>query len=264
MIVTAGNHQTLALSAGEVLTIVGGAVSSGSVYRLADSVGGQATLAGTIAASETATFGPYSGAARLDVVCDTGFLTYSSGLATPLSQTDLTNLDPITATAVELNAVADLSVNGAVVKAKVIPITTAPTGAEQDTAFDLPAKASLLDVLVDVTTAEATGATKTIDVGLKASESGGDADGFAVGLSVSSAGLKRGQATVTAGVFSANTRGAMLSDYAVGTNADDRGLYREKPFRSDSVTAKSVVYTAGSNDWVEFRGSLILIYVEVA
>src|SRR6185437_12449420 len=72
---------------------------------------------------------------------------------------------------------------GAVIRSQAIAIDSTPTGAEQDTGWDLPAKAMVLDVLVDVETAEATGGTKTMTVGLKSSESGGDADGFAVGLS---------------------------------------------------------------------------------
>src|SRR3990167_9855574 len=70
-------------------------------------------------------------------------------------------------------------------------IGAAPTGSEQDTGIDLPAKCIVRDVFVDVTTAETTGATKTMNVGLLASESGGDADGFLVGISFVAAGLLR-------------------------------------------------------------------------
>lgn len=264
MIVSAGSHQTLSLTAGEVLTVVASAAGAGSVYRLADSVGGQATLAGAISAAATQTFGPFGDTARFDIVVATGYLTYTMASSTPLTQVDETALTGTTATATELNASADLSVNGAVIKTKVIAITSTPTGSEQDTGWDLPAKGVLLDVFIDVTTAEATGGTKTIDVGLLSSESGGDADGFIAALSVSATGVKRGQAGVTTGVLSSNTRGALLADYTAGTNADDRGLYREKPHLLTSVTARSVTYTAKSSDWAEFRGSLVILYVEIA
>src|SRR3990167_1491907 len=59
-----------------------------------------------------------------------------------------------------------------------VPIAAGLTTGAKDTTVDLPTKGIVLDVFVDVTTAESTGSTKTIDVGLLASESGGDADGF--------------------------------------------------------------------------------------
>lgn len=176
----------------------------------------------------------------------------------------------ITATPSEINAVADVSVNGGIVKVKKLSISAAPTGSEQDTAFDLPAKSIVLDVLVDVTAAEATGGTKTLDVGLLASEFGGDADGFIDGLSVSTTGLKRGGVTVTTGgtetYVASWTRGLLLTAGAplAGANvAGDEGNYYEKPHLSTSVTAKSVSYTAGSNDFVEFRGDIYIVYVEI-
>src|SRR5690242_16505066 len=75
---------------------------------------------------------------------------------------------------------------------KQIPITAAPTGAEQDTGYDLPAKSVLVAVFVDVTTAEVTGGTKTLDVGLLSSESGGSTNGFLVAAPVSATGIKKG------------------------------------------------------------------------
>lgn len=171
----------------------------------------------------------------------------------------------ITATPAEINAVADVSVNGAVVKVKKIAISTTPTGAAQDTTFDLPAKALLLDVLVEVTTAEATGGTKTLDVGLLAGESGGDEDGFVDGVSVAATGVFRGGVALDGGsaYFNTTTRGLLMRNFVQGAGADDRGMYAEKPHISSSVTAKSVTYTAGSNDFAEFRGAIYLVYVEI-
>ena len=145
-----------------------------------------------------------------------------------------------------------------------IHVRSTPTGAEQDTGYDLPANAEVLETRVLVTTAEATGTTKTLDVGLKSSESGGDADGFIDGISVASTGVKRPGATIAFGggenFFSATTIGALLSDnFAAGSNTTgDVGTNYERSHLTDSVTAKSVTYTAGSNDWAGFRGALYL------
>jgi hypothetical protein len=156
--------------------------------------------------------------------------------------------------------------DGAQYFARRILISAAPTGAEQDTGFDLPAKAVLIDVFVDVKVAEATGGTKTLDVGLLSSEGGGDFDGFVDGVSVATTGLKRAGATVTVGsnetYISATTRGVLLASFLAGANVDgDGGHYLEKPHMSSSVAAKSVSFKAGSNDFVEFRGSIWLLYV---
>jgi hypothetical protein len=142
---------------------------------------------------------------------------------------------------------------------KRLPITVVASTAEQDTGWDLPADAIVTDVKVLVATAEATGATKTMHVGLLSSETGGDADGFAASISVAATGIKIPRATVTAGVLSANTRGALLADYAVGTDAADRGIYVPKSHICNG-TAKSITYTLGSNDWVEFVGDIIVEY----
>ncbi len=189
------------------------------------------------------------------------------GLNVPASQLKIADT-AITATATELNAVADVSVNGAILKVQKIAISATPTGSEQDTTIDLPAKAVLLDVYLDVTTAEATGATKTMHVGLKAAESGGDADGFLKAVSCAATGMKQGVATLTAGgsetYFASTTRGALLATLVAGSDsAGDVGTYYEFPHLTGSVTAKSVVYTAGSGDWAEFRGAIYLVYVEL-
>jgi hypothetical protein len=156
--------------------------------------------------------------------------------------------------------------DGAQYFAKRILLGAAPTGAEQDSKFDLPARAVLYDVLVDVKTPEVTGATKTLDVGLLSTQSGGNAQGLVAALSVTAAGVQRPGATVTTGTnetyFSATTRGALLAAFRAGTNVDgDSGLYLEKPHVAGAVTAKRVSFRAGSNDFVEFRGSIWLFYV---
>lgn len=157
-----------------------------------------------------------------------------------------------------------VNMDGASLKIKRLSITSTPTGSEQDTGWDLPANSIVLDVFVNVTTAEATGTTKTLDVGLLSSESGGDADGFLDGVSVASTGIVRGAATYTNGVnqnyISARTLGVLLWDGLDGTDeAGDAGT--GNPTYHVVGTAKSVSYTAGSNDFAEFRGDIYIVYV---
>lgn len=174
--------------------------------------------------------------------------------------------DGITATAAEANAVLDLSAVGAVMKIKILPVTVVAAATEQDTGWDLPATAMVMDVFLDITTAEATGATKTIDIGTDGSGSN-DPDGFADAISVAATGLVRPQATVTTGsnetYYSANTRGVLLSDFLVGTDVDgDFGVYREKP--DGTSGGESITYTLGSNDYVELVANMIIVYMEIA
>ena len=166
----------------------------------------------------------------------------------------------VTATAAELNE-ADLSVVGIVRKAKRINITTPPDGSEVDSTWDLPALAIVRDVFLDVTTAEATGGTKTLDIGTDGAGSN-DPDGFADALSVASLGIIRPGVAIDGGgnFYDTNTRGALLSSFVQGTNADDRGLYNEFP----DVTSggESITWTAGSADFAELVADLYIIYDE--
>lgn len=192
-----------------------------------------------------------------------------AGTAVTATADELNILDGVTATAAEINNAADLSANGALVRVKKLSIAATPTGAEQDTAFDLPAKAAVLDVFVDVTVAEATGVTKTLDVGTAAAE-GGDADGFLDGVDVSSTGLKRGAFASTAGVnntyvgaAATHTIGALLSFLIEGQDVADGGDGVACRQPDVSSGGKSVVYTAGSADWAEFRGDIYVVYMEI-
>lgn len=119
-------------------------------------------------------------------------------------------------------------------------VTTAGTAVASS--VSLPTNAIVLDVWYDVTS-EHSGAT--FDLGI----SGGDEDGLIDGASLTSAATVRPGATVTAGAtetyYSANTRGALLADYIVGSNsASDFGVYHEK---WDSTSAgDTLCYTANS------------------
>lgn len=153
-------------------------------------------------------------------------------------------------------------------KTRIIRINFADGTTENDTAFNLPSNGFVRDVYLNVVTAEATGGTKTVDIGLLASETGGDADGFADALSVAATGIIRPGVTTTTGLnetyYSANTRGVMLSDFLVGTDAaSDFGIYTEHPHIIGSVTAKSVSWTPGSTDFAELVADLVIEYEEI-
>jgi hypothetical protein len=188
-----------------------------------------------------------------------------SGVTTTAAELNI--LTGVTATAAELNTI-DLSVVGAAVKMRRIPITAAANTNENDTTFDIPDKSIVIDVILDVTTAEATASTKTVDIGLLSSESGGVADGFADGISTANIGLIRPEVTVTTGgsetYFSATTRGSFLQNFFAGANADgDSGVAHNKPHLSTAVTAKSVSWTAGEAQ-TEFVGAILIFYIEIA
>lgn len=157
---------------------------------------------------------------------------------------------------------------GGAMRVKKLSVTVLDN-AENDTGWDLPAKAVVYDVLVDIVTLEATATTKTIDIGLLSSETNGDADGFVDGVvTATPAGIKRGQATVTTGsntkFYAATpTRGVLLCDHQAGTDVDqDEGLYREKPHIANSVTAKSISYTLGSAH-TELVCDFYILYAEL-
>jgi hypothetical protein len=118
-----------------------------------------------------------------------------------------------------------------VVKMKKISIT-APANAAETTVsgtWALPANALVVRALFKVTTAEATGTTKTVNIGTKSS-TGGDADGLLAAGNVSATGVLIGA-------------GALIGTY---------------------VTSNDVItITAGSADFVELAGTLYIFYIEV-
>jgi hypothetical protein len=138
--------------------------------------------------------------------------------------------------------------NGLSLQAKKLPISDRGAS-EVDTGFDLPAKAIVLDCWVDIRTLEGTASTKTIDVGLLSSESGGDADGFLDGVSTAAAVSVQG--TLTNGTL---TLGALLRD-ASGVSV----AYSRKNHLADSVAAKSVSYTLGEAH-TEVVGDIHILY----
>lgn len=158
---------------------------------------------------------------------------------------------------------AQLSLVGGLVKVKKIAIAHSDGTAETDTGWDIPANAAVLDVLVHVTTAEATGATKTIDVGTDGSGSN-DPDGFVDGLSVAATGWKRPAPTLSGSpvIFADATQGDLLWTVAAGTNADDRGAAMQFPDLTSG--GESLTWTPGSADFAELHAEIYVLYVELA
>jgi len=157
------------------------------------------------------------------------------------------------------------------IKVKKIPFTASTT--EKDTGWDLPSTAIVLEVLVEITTAEA---GITMDVGLLSTETGGDADGFLDGVSVAAVGIVAGELSITktTGVNEnyisavACTRGVFLRmlESELGTDtAGDHGfvVYEKEVHPAAAVTAKSVSYThsAGAS---AVKGNIYIIYFDLA
>lgn len=156
----------------------------------------------------------------------------------------------ITATPAELNLM-DLSAVGALRKVAKIAITAPEDGTEQSTGFTLPDKCVVHAVYLDVTTAEATGTTKTITVGTDSTDSG-DADGFLAGVSVAATGLVKGT-LASAG----QTLGALLV-------ADEDGAGALVPEADISSGGKEVTFTAASADFAELVANIFIEYTEIA
>jgi hypothetical protein len=136
----------------------------------------------------------------------------------------------------------------------VIPFSIDDTMAatETDTGFDMPLHAAVQpNPMVRVTAVDA---TETIDIGLLSSETAGDADGFAAGVSVATAGLAK--ATIANG---ANTLGAL---FEVQDSANAGDLTHEQHVVTGS-NATSITYTlSAGSDTAE--GFLVLPYLLTA
>lgn len=123
---------------------------------------------------------------------------------------------------------------------------------EIDTGYDFK-KGDLVfpQCSVRVATAEATGTTKTVDVGILSSESGGDADGFLDGVVTSATGVVTLTVTATDGtsqnfIAAAPKLGALLRAGTLGGDAaDTAAALIPAPWVCDGV-AKSLSYTIGS------------------
>lgn len=162
-----------------------------------------------------------------------------------------------------------ITFNGVLFTPKVATIRVKASGVtenvETDTGYDLPPNAIVLDVFLNVLTAESTASIKTVEVGLLSTESGGDLDGFLDGVSLATAGIVRPGAVFHSGTdYPASTlRGVLLSDFTAGTATDDRGVYVEKPFLTKSVTAKSVDLKLANNAFSEAVFDIVIVFIEL-
>lgn len=133
-------------------------------------------------------------------------------------------------------------------KVFVFPMVFNAGGTVVDTGLDLPAKAHVHNVAVEVVT---TDSTETVDIGLLASESGGDEDGFIAAMSVASAGFIKPYVTTTGSnetYVSTAKYGVLMGPVLVGTDVDkDMGQAHGWGHVGDG-TAKSITYTPSSSD----------------
>ena len=159
-------------------------------------------------------------------------------------------------------------------KIKTIRIGFADGTTETSTAWTLPTLAFVTDVLVDVITAEATGATKTLDVGPLSSETGGDANGYLDGVSVAATGVIQTGLTVTetTGVNEtyisaiASTRGVLLEqlDSELGADvAGNTGYVNTLVKNHYNTNANNISWTPGSADFAELKADIIIFYKEL-
>ena len=141
----------------------------------------------------------------------------------------------------------------------------ASDNSETDTGIDLPANLLVKDAFIRVTTEDA---TETLDFGILASESGGDADGFGMVLSVATAGYVNMWPVVTNGSnidYHVHTSGygALLKNGIAGADAVATvGGVQRRYHRTDG-TAKSISYT-GSAGSDTAAGYLFLQYTRLA
>lgn len=152
------------------------------------------------------------------------------------------------------------------VKVAKVRIDVLSTG-EKDTGFDLPAKGFVFNAIVDVTTLETTGSTKTVDVGLLSSETGGDADGFLDGVSTAAVATLPGAMPVTDGTntnffTAAPTRGVLFFDGLLGADAAATPGVVTTRLHVLNGTAKSLTYTLGSAH-TELVAFIIVVYVDL-
>jgi hypothetical protein len=152
----------------------------------------------------------------------------------------------VTSTAAELNYL-DASVNGAVTRytKEALPIVAAATA--QDTTVVIPAGSIIKNVWIDVATQEATGTTKTVDIGV----SGGDEDGFLNGVSVAATGTIKGTLLNTG-----QTLGALMS-----VDEDGSGTLVPEPYVCAAET--TLCYTLGSDNFDELVANVIVEWVYI-
>jgi hypothetical protein len=134
-------------------------------------------------------------------------------------------------------------------KVMIFPMVFNSGGTETDTGLDLPYKAHVYDVAVEVVTVDA---TETVDIGLLSSETAGDADGLVAAVSVASSGFVKPFVNTAGGnetYVSSAKYGALMGPSIVGTDVDkDNGVARGWGHVVDGANAKSITYTPSTSD----------------
>jgi hypothetical protein len=156
------------------------------------------------------------------------------------------------------NSFAVIALNGGVSdrkytlaeKVKKINITAPADGSENDTEFIVPENAVVQDIVLKVNTAEATGTTKTISVGIDSTDSG-DADGYLAGVDVSGTGLVKGTLA-----NSGQTLGELLT-------VDEDGAGALVPEKDIASGGKVLTFTAGSADFEELDADIYVYYYDL-
>lgn len=146
-------------------------------------------------------------------------------------------------------------------KTAVIRCNVATT--ETATLFTFPTTAIVLDVMINVIT---TDAAHTVDVGTATGSTSNDPNGFLAAVSLATAGLVKGLATVTVGAnntyVASSTKGALLATVVAGEDvaSGGDGAYIEEP--CINAGGDNLVYTcsAGSTTAVF---DIIVEYLEV-
>lgn len=137
------------------------------------------------------------------------------------------------------------------------------SAAAQDMSMVLAAGSVILPgAFIYVATAEVTGTTKTVDIGI----SGGDEDGILDGVSVAATGTIIGKPTFTVGsnetYYASSTVGVLVATKLAGSNlATDVGTYHEAPYVCTAAT--TICYTLGSNNFAELFAHLYLPVLEL-
>jgi|GEM_PF-5790603 len=148
-------------------------------------------------------------------------------------------------------------------KIKRIVIDADATGAT-DTGWAIPAKASVIDVFLDVVTGDV---GETMDVGVF----GGDADGFLDGASIGTAGIVRGAFAKTTGgnndylaaIGASHTIGTLLGTVLVaGENITAGGDGHAQYNPADGNGGDNIGYTPSGSPST-MRGSIYVVYLEL-
>lgn len=163
----------------------------------------------------------------------------------------LEKVEDTNASAAELNQVADVSAQP-VHRTIVIDVTAPGDGNETDTGVTLPTGCLVTDVTLNVTTAESTGGTTTLDIGVDGSNQD-SATGLASGLECGSATIVK--PTLASG---GQTVGALMS-----ANEDGAGVLVPEPLLVTDSDA-NVTITAGSADWAEFVGQIYVHIIDMS